>query len=59
MYKDILMPIVQGEICETAVTVASTIAAADQGHLSALVGVSMITPDIGAGRTTQRGITPI
>ena len=46
MYKDILMPIVQGEICEAAVTVASTIAAADQGHLSALVGVSKPDPAI-------------
>jgi nucleotide-binding universal stress UspA family protein len=48
MYKDILMPIVEGEICDAAVTVASTIAAAGQGYLSVLVGVSMITPNIGA-----------
>ena len=48
MFKDIVLPIFHGEICEAAVHAACAIASSHQGHLSALVGVSMITPNAAA-----------
>ena len=44
MYKDILLPIVLGEIPESAVRLACALAAADQGHVTALVAVSLFVP---------------
>jgi nucleotide-binding universal stress UspA family protein len=45
MFKDILVPVVQGDISDAALRTASRLAEANRGHVVALVGVSMITPN--------------
>ena len=47
MFKDILVPVVQGDISDAALLTASKLAEANRGHVVALVGVSMITPNAG------------
>src|SRR5688500_5423834 len=47
MFKDILVPVVQGDIRNAALLTASKLAEANRGHVVALVGVSMITPNAG------------
>lgn len=47
MFKDILVPVVQGSISDAALLAASKLAEANRGHVVALVGVSMITPNAG------------
>lgn len=44
MFKDILVPLLLGENHEAALASACAIASRHQGHVVALVGVSMVTP---------------
>lgn len=44
MFKDILVPLLLGDIHEAALASACAIATGNQGHVVALVGVSMVTP---------------
>lgn len=44
MFKDILIPLVLGHIHEAAVRQACTLAAAHEGHVTALVAVSLAVP---------------
>lgn len=44
MFKDILVPLLLGDNHEAALAGACAIAARNQGHVVALVGVSMVTP---------------
>lgn len=44
MFKDILIPVVLGHIHEAAVRQACTLATAHQGHVAALVAVSLAVP---------------
>ena len=48
MFKDILVPMLAGDIPDAAVRVASAIGKAGQSRVDALVGVSMITPNAAA-----------
>ena len=47
MFKDILVPVVQGRISDAALLAASKLAEVNRGRVVALVGVSMITPNAG------------
>jgi nucleotide-binding universal stress UspA family protein len=56
MFKDILIPMLMGEIPEAAVRTAGAIARRYDAHVAALVGVSMITPNAQAWASYPEGV---
>lgn len=47
MFKDLLVPVVLGEVCTEAFDVACALAGLEGGHVTGLVAVSVITPVVG------------
>lgn len=56
MFKDILVPLLLGDIHEAALGSACAIAARWEGHVVALVGVSMVTPSATAWAYYPAGV---
>lgn len=56
MFKDILVPMILGELPEAAVSAACTIARVFDAHVDALVGISMITPNAAAWSYYPEGL---
>lgn len=56
MFKDILIPMVMGEIPEAAVRTACAIAGRYEAHVGALVGISMVTPNAAAWAYYPEGL---
>src|SRR3546814_18239636 len=48
MFKDLLVPVVLGEVSTEAFEVACTLAAHDGGRVTGLVALSAVTPVVGA-----------
>jgi nucleotide-binding universal stress UspA family protein len=56
MFKDILVPLLAGDIHEAAVATACALAAAPGSHVAALVGVSVVTPSATAWAYYPAGV---
>ncbi|MFD0737872.1 universal stress protein [Lysobacter koreensis] len=56
MFKDILVPLLAGEVHEAALATACALAAHDGSHLVALVGVSVVTPSASAWAYYPAGV---
>src|SRR3546814_17016414 len=54
MFKDLLVPVVLGEVSTEAFEVACTLAAHDGGRVTGLVALSAVTPEIGRASRRER-----